>query len=1306
MDAYKEFIEPTKISQSVGCNFISPNKKHLIVGKTSLLQIFEIIKDGKHHHLNLIQQFKLHGTIISIKPIKTIENPKLDYLLVATKFSKISLIKWNHELESIQTVSLHYYENVIQNATFEKLTTCSLIVEPKNACLCLRFKNLLTFLPFRKIDDDDDEDDEMEEDDNVLRLNDEIYDTSFLINGQNLDPQIGTIIDAQFLYNYRESTIAVLCLNSKVFAGNLYFKKDNISYIVLSLDLNTKKSTTVLKVDNLPYDIDRIVPLPKPLNGALLMGSNEFYHIDNGGIARKIAVNPFTPLITNQYKGFIDNTELNLNLEHCSVVPIPHDNKILMILRTGELYYINFDIDGKTMKRISLEKVENCSDINVKYPGDIACLDNNLLFISGANSDSPLIEYKYSESITNGRNKQEDDDMDDVYEDDEDKHEINKSGKLNLIKRDQLIHNGPISSFTYGYYSNERFKSNLINPNFGELSLFSNGGMDEESHMNIFTPSIQPLIKSSLTFSTINKLWITNNFLITSDDKNNKSEIFQINKNYARLNSKSFSNNEMTISIHELNNGKFIIQVTPKQIKVYDNRFKKKMNLSDVIKGSKESDKEPKNEDDEDEDIEVVNSFCNDEILMIFLTNGQVKILAINTYNESFTEISIPKILSDTLITTGYITNSNILNAVTKDSNLIKSKKRKHSEHGSNNSIKIDVNDLSPKQKVFILVTGDNRIVLFNRLHNERCYQLNDIDKFTDQLHLSFFESRQVYPDPFIKQVIFNEIGDSIAKNQYLTILTMGGEVLLYKLYFDGENFKFLKEKDLLITGAPHNSYTVNTKVEMKLFYIENLNGYTGVFISGDKSYCILKSHHSIPRIFKFTKIPIMSFGKFSDQLIFLDDKKNTRICELPVDFSYDNNWPLKRIKMNQTIKSITYHEQSNSFIVSTYKEIEYNCVDEENVPISGTMEDKPGAKSYKGLIKLISPMTWTVIDEFDLEDNEVGTNIKSMLLDVGSSNRRFKHKREFIVIGTGKFRIEDLAANGSFKVYEIIDVIPEPGKPQTNHKFKSVYKEDTKGAVSTITEICGRFLVSQGQKIIIRDLQDDGVVPVAFLDCSVYVSESKSFGNFLLLGDTLKSIWLVGFDAEPFRMIMLGKDLKSIDVNCSDFISKDDEIFILVGDHNNILHLLKYDPEDANSANGQRLVAKASFNINSSVSNLLQLPNLKDGSTQCIGSTIEGSFFTVFPINELSYRRMYILQQQMTDKEFHFCGLNPRLNRFGGLTFNANDSNNKPILDYEVIKSFAKLNDDRKKVISSKISRDTQDIWKDLIDFENCINL
>lgn len=1311
MDAYHEFIEPSRVSHAVGANLISATQKHLVVAKATLLQVFEVvvlkqsIPNKPQYRLKLVDQYKLHGLITDLKRLRTAECPDLDYLMVSTKYAKFSVIKWDHHRNTIATVSLHYYENILQNSTYEKLSHSELLVEPTyHSCSCLRFKNLLTFLPFEVTDDDDDE----EEKEKIEKaVPSQFFDSSYLVDAQTLDPSIGSIVDMQFLYNFREPTVAIIALKAHAWAGNLPKVKDNIQFMVLTLDLVSKTTVTVLKVENLPYDIDRVIPLPNPLNGCLLLGCNEIIHIDNGGIVRRIAVNAFTASITASTKNYLDQTSLNLKLEDAAAVPIPNDNRVLLVTTTSELYHIVFEVDGKSIKGLNIEPVDKTDyNLTLSQVTEVANLDNNLLFFGSLNGNSPLVQLKYKDGEIQQQVKEDvihdEDDDDDLYKEDEgDVEKLNYSqSEVEYVLHDEFINNGVISSFTMGYYSTEKFKCNLPNPNYHEISIVANAGSHSEGKLNVMTPSIQPIVSSSLSFSQINRMWTVNQkYLITSDDTNLKSEIFQIEKSFARLNSKDFINGESTIAMHELNNGKYILQVTPKQIVLYSNNFKKRLTLNLEIK-----------------EDEIINSTLRDEFLMIFLASGDVKIFSINTYNESYAAIDIPKLLDETIITTGYITNSNLLNAVLKDVNLLLNK-RKHGETAPATAVS------TAKLKTFVLVTGDNRIVAFNRFHNQRCYQLNHVDKFSDRLSLAFFEPKQTTPDPFIKQIIFDELGDENEKDEYLTILTIGGEVLLYKLFFDGENYRFVKEKDIAITGAPDNAYPLGTAIERRLAYFPNLNGYTSIFVTGITPYLIMKSVHSIPRIFKFTNIAAVSVAPFYDTkvnhgLIFLDNQKNARICQLPLDFNYDNTWPLKHIPIGELIKSITYHEGSNTYVLSTFKEIPYNCIDEEGKPIVNTDSSKPPASAYKGSIKLVSPFNWSVIDTIELADEEVGMNVRSMLLDVGSSTKKYKSKKEFIVIGTGKYRMEDLGANGSFKIYEIIDIIPEPGRPETNHKFKEVFQEDTRGAVTAISEVSGRFLVSQGQKIIVRDLQDDGVVPVAFLDCSVYVSEAKSFGNLLLLGDSLKSVWLVGFDAEPFRMIMLGKDLQEIDVNCADFIVKDEEIYVLIADNNNVLHLVKYDPEDPSSLNGQRLVNKASFNLNSPVTCMRSVPKSEEyydyenkqkiirvtDEFQTIGATSDGSFFSVFPINESTYRRMYILQQQLTDKEFQYCGLNPRLNRFGGLSLKVNETNAKPILDFDVIRTFCKLNEDRKRNFASKVSskENYQDIWKDIIEFEN----
>lgn len=1372
MDAYDVFIEPSVVSHSLGCNLISPNSKHLVVAKTTLLQVFEVITSGQdsnpdlsnpaklpHYKLKLVGLYKLQGEVTDVKPIRTVENPNLDYLLVSTTIAKVSCIRWDHSRNTILTSSLHYYEHALQNLTYENIYRSELAVSPApNSLFCLRHNNLLVFLPFNRIDEDDDDDDDdddakIDDDDRAKMKKDEsspkngkgheelkpevektektngainaasnlpLFGSSFILEASALDEKIGDIIDLQYLYNYRQPTIAILSQQKSTWAGLLPQTKDNVLFTVLSLDIVTQLPTTVLQVENLPYDLEKVIALPSPLNGSLLVGCNELIHVDSGGITRRIALNEFTADITASIKNYVDQSSLSLKLEDCSISHIANSNKLLMVLRTGEMFFISFEVDGKTIKRMSVEKIDPdvYSGIKILDPGSSTCLDNNLVFLTGRSSNSHLVELRYTnatsdnvaaDNVTADSGDAIDDDEDDIYGDEEtvDKKRVEDS-TLEFIAHDQLLNNGPITSFTMGKYTSEKFLANLPNPSYNEVSIFATGGSGVLGHLSIMTPTVQPVIKSSLQFSQINRLWTINNkYLITSDDANQKSEIFDINQSYARLPSKHFINHQLTVAMHELNNGEFILQVTPKHIILFNNKFKRVATLDEELKEFSEAD--------------IINSVFNDEYLMVFYSTGEVVIYSVNTYNKSFSKIALPKLLSDTILTTGYITNSKLLNVVLKDINVILNKGQKRKRDEVIVSARLEVKDaLDAKLKLFVLVTGDNRIVVFSRFHNEKCFQLNSVDKFTDILSLGFFDINGVDPDPFIKQVMLNDLGDSHSKDEHLTILTVGGEIYSYKMYFDGENFQFTKQLDVPITGAPFNAYAHGTSIERRMIYFTNVSGITCIMVTGVVPYMITRSRHSLVKVFKFSKIPIVSFVPFSTDkikngLIYLDTKKNARIVELHPAFNYDYNWPIRKVHIGETVKAVTFHEGSNTLVLSTYREIPYKCIDEEGNPIVGTKTDRPSATSFQGLIKLLSPINWSVIDTLDLSENEIGLQVKSMPLDVGSETKRFKSKKEFVLVGTGKYRLEDLACNGSYKLLEIIDIIPEPGRPETNHKFKEFTQEDTRGAVTSLCDVSGRFLVAQGQKIIVRDIKDNTAVSVAFLDTSVFVSESKSFGNLVILGDTLKSVWLAGFDAEPFRMIMLGKDLQGFDVSSADFVVKDEEIYLAVADNNRRLHILQYNPEDPLSSNGQRLLHKSSFTTNYLTTCTKSVPKHEHLSTwfdpenvpfQTIGSTVEGAMYTVFPVSEPTYRRMYILQQQLIDKEYHHCGLNPRLNRIG-VSESVNSANLRAMLDFELIRKFTKLNEDRKRTLSLKVSmKNAQvDIWKDLIEFENVMN-
>lgn len=121
------------------------------------------------------------------------------------------------------------------------------------------------------------------------------------------------------------------------------------------------------------------------------------------------------------------------------------------------------------------------------------------------------------------------------------------------------------------------------------------------------------------------------------------------------------------------------------------------------------------------------------------------------------------------------------------------------------------------------------------------------------------------------------------------------------------------------------------------------------------------------------------------------------------------------------------------------------------------------------------------------------------------------------MVVGTAIVRGEDVASKGCIYVFEVIDAVPEPDKPETNHKLKLFAKEVVKGPVTAVSSIGGQgfLLAAQGQKSMVRGLKEDGsLLPVAFMDMQCYVSVIKELKGtgLCIIGDPVKGLWFTGY--------------------------------------------------------------------------------------------------------------------------------------------------------------------------------------------------
>lgn len=671
MQCYTELLPPTGVTHALALPFISATAYNLVVVRTSLLQIFSLLNipsqaDGKpkddrlsqseqsdqsdrsgNTKLVLEREYSLHGTVTDLSRVKILNTKSGgEAVLLAFRNAKLSLIEWDHERHGISTISIHYYErdDLTRSPWVPDLSSCGSIlsVDPSSRCAVYNFgvRNL-AIIPFHQPGDDlvmDDYDSDLDgkSSGHVLgevaegeKMKDGVayqtpYASSFVLPLTALDPSLLHPISLAFLFEYREPTFGILYSHIATSHALLHERKDTVFYTVFTLDLEQRASTTLLSVSKLPSDLFKVVALPPPVGGALLLGSNELVHVDQAGKTNAVGVNEFSRQVSSF--PMADQSHLGLRLEGCVVELLGGESgDLILVLSTGNIVLVKFKLDGRSVSGISVHPLPAHAGGNIMKSAAScsAFLGNGKIFFGSEDADSMLLGWSSPPSSTKNPRLQSrhigddssdfsDEDLteEDTYEDDlystvpekslhdpRSSTETLISGMYSFRINDRLCNIGPLRDVTLGKsHAALESKDPHVEDVSAELELVASQGSDGSGGLVVMKREIDPRVIISMKIDPAEYVWsisVTHgpqnlsssvgvsgkgeprHYVIISKSKYTDREESEVlvadGQDLKPFKAPEFNpNSDFTVDVGSLANGTRVVQILKSEVRSYD----------------------------------------------------------------------------------------------------------------------------------------------------------------------------------------------------------------------------------------------------------------------------------------------------------------------------------------------------------------------------------------------------------------------------------------------------------------------------------------------------------------------------------------------------------------------------------------------------------------------------------------------------------------------------------------------------------------------------------------------------------------
>ncbi|KAJ7846330.1 CPSF A subunit region-domain-containing protein [Mycena olivaceomarginata] len=1289
-----------------------------------------------------VREHSLHGIITGVEGIQVMASieDKLDRLLVSFKDAKIALMEWSDTVHDLVTVSIHTYERAPQLISMDSSSFKALLrVDPSSRCAALSLpKDAIAILPFYQTQADLDV---LEQEQALAR--DVPYSPSFILDlPGSVDENMSNLIDFVFLPGYNNPTMAVLFQTQQTWTGRLKEYKDTVKIAIFTLDIVGQHYPIISSVSGLPYDSISLLPCSASLGGVVVLTSNSIIYVDRSSRRIALPLNGWAARITDISMPPEDQSR-NLALEGARAV-FADDKTIFVILKDGTVHPVEIVSDGKLVSKL----VMGPPLAQTTVPEVARKLNHELVFVGSSVGPSILFraarveeEIEPDGDVDMHAVAQVDEPMDVYNDDDDDIYGPSKTpdplakGLTNgartakktrtvthLSLCDTLEAYGSIADMTFSLaWNGDRAVAELVAATgtgpLGGFTLFQRdlpirtkrklhalGGARGMWSLPIRPP---PKTAGSTPERPLDSLKAENDSLIISTDVNPSPGLSRLAHRGPK--------NDVTISVRipgtTIGAGAFfqhtaILHVTTNAIRVLEPDGTERQIIKDVD-GSMPR---PKIRACSISDPYIIVIREDDSIGMFIETDrGRIRRKDMSSMGDKSSRyltgcfFADPTGLFDSCLESAAVPNSAV--SVEKPA----------------------------RSKWLVLVRPQGVVEIWTLPKLTLVFStslLATLQNVITDSHQPPTPSPPEDPprkpqDLDIEQILVASLGESSPK-PHLFVFLRSGQLAIYEVAPGSAseerpatarsstlNLKFVKvlSKSFEIQRPDEAEKSIiaeQKRISRQFipFITSRPSGQSlsGVFFTGDRPSWILATNRSCVKILPSGHSVVHAFTQCSlwdsqgDFLLYSEEGPS--LLEWLPDLNLDTPLPSKSVPRGRSYSNVVFDPSTSLIVAASSLQATFASFDED-----GNRIWEPDAPNVGdplcdcSCLELISPDLWITMDGFEFATNEFITSMSCVTLETTSTETGSK---EFIAVGTTINRGEDLAAKGSTYVFEIVEVVPDPAlAPKRWYKLRLRFRDDAKGPVTAVCGFNGYLVSSMGQKIFVRAFDDDRLVGVAFLDVGVYVTSLRTLKNLLLVGDAVKSIMFVAFQEDPYKLVILAKDLNRVCVTSAEFFFAEGEMSIVTSDEEGVIRMYEYNPNDPESKDGRYLLLRTEFHgqIEYRTSTLVARRAKEEVIPQAkliCGST-DGSLKSLTPVDEATAKRLQLLQGQLTRNIQHVAGLNPK-----ALRIVRNDFVSKPlskgILDGNLLSHFENLPITRQNEMTRQIGTERMQVLKDWI--------